>query len=381
MKKLISLIMTVVMACSVFVAFDVTASAASQSITLKSVTNTAKAITVKWSKTSGATKYIVQKKASNQKNYKNIKTVGSSKCSYSDKAVKAGKSYSYKVVAVKGTSQYVSKAKAVTRLLAPKSLTIKADTNYGGVIIKWKKAKGAKKYTVYRKTTGKYKKIDTADANGYYDYSAKSGAVNYYKVVAVNGSSKSVYSKAVKITYIESTYIEGFATKDGVKLEWMKSKGAQGYKIYKTTGLKSYTLLKTLSSKYTSYVDKDVKEGTTYKYYIVAYKGSVVSAKATTSVKYEPMLTIDVKVGESNTKFKDFLDTNREIMGEAAELFDYITFTYEPVNPEIATIDKEGTVTGVSVGTTKIAVFTSIKIPGLGSESEEMGYFLVNVTE
>lgn len=381
MKKLISLIMTVVMVCSVFMAFDVTASAVSKSVKLKSVTNTAKAITVKWSKTSGATKYIVQKKTSGQKTYKNIKTTGKSTYSYSDKSVKAGTTYSYKVVAVQGTNQYVSKAKSVTRLLAPTGLTVKSG-NELGVVLNWKKTKGAKKYDIYRKTTGKYKKIDTASSNKYYDFDAKSGFVNYYKVVAANGSSKSVYSKAVKITYLDPVYVTGIATKDGIKLEWMKSKGAQGYKIYKTTGLKSYTLLKTVSSKYTSYVDKDVTDGTTYKYYIVAYKGSAVSAKSTaTSVKYAPILTIDIKVGESNTKFKDYLETNRELLGDDAVFFDYLTFTYESVNPEIATVDKDGTVTGVSVGSTQIAVFVSLSVPGVGSENEESGYFLVNVTE
>ena len=54
-------------------------------------------ITLTWSKVSGATKYEVYKYSSAKKKY--VRVASTSRTSYTDKSVKNGKTYSYKVKA------------------------------------------------------------------------------------------------------------------------------------------------------------------------------------------------------------------------------------------------------------------------------------------
>ena len=72
-----------------------------------------------------------------------------------------------------------------------------------------------------------------------------------------------------------------------IKVSWNKVNGATGYEVYRYTGSK---WTKIATTKATSYTDKKVKKGTTYKYKIRAYtkanKKTVYSAySAEKSVK------------------------------------------------------------------------------------------------
>lgn len=62
--------------------------------------------------------------------------------------------------------------------------------------ITWKKAKGAKKYQVYRATSknGKYKKVKTTTKKSYTNKGLKSNKKYYYKVRAINGKKKGKFS-------------------------------------------------------------------------------------------------------------------------------------------------------------------------------------------
>lgn len=68
------------------------------------------------------------------------------------------------------------------------------------VKVTWKKVTGAKKYQVYRATkkSGKYTKIKTTAKTSYTNKKLKNGKHYFYKVRAINGSTKSAFSKIVK---------------------------------------------------------------------------------------------------------------------------------------------------------------------------------------
>ena len=81
-----------------------------------------------------------------------------------------------------------------------KSLKVKAlNDSETSIQLKWKKAKKAKKYQVYRATKkkGKYKKVATVKKTTYVNKGLKDGKKYFYKVRAVNGKKKGKFS-AVK---------------------------------------------------------------------------------------------------------------------------------------------------------------------------------------
>lgn len=116
---------------------------------ITSITNTASGIKLKWKKVTGATSYKVYCKAGTGK-WKVAKTT--SKASYTNKKLKNGKQYQYKVVAVRadGGKTYKSKASAVKTMycLTKPTLTKETKNISKKIVVKWKKNKMASGYEV-----------------------------------------------------------------------------------------------------------------------------------------------------------------------------------------------------------------------------------------
>ena len=171
MKRLLSVCLSLCIMMSVFVSFDITASAKTNlKKTTVSASNISNGINVSWKKVSGAKSYKVYRKASGAKKYSVVKKTNNKTVKYLDKKVSAGKTYSYQVVAVKGKDYSKSKTKSITRLLAPKNVKVQSyvknnyyvdksyididsaklfvddpgepDNNVMGVKITWTKSKG-----------------------------------------------------------------------------------------------------------------------------------------------------------------------------------------------------------------------------------------------
>jgi hypothetical protein len=69
-----------------------------------------------------------------------------------------------------------------------------------------------------------------------------------------------------------------------VNLGWSQGGGVTSDKIYRATGSGSFALISTSSSGITSFVDKNVTQGTTYIYYVIAANPGGVSPASTTVV-------------------------------------------------------------------------------------------------
>ena len=110
-----------------------------------------------WTKADNATKYQVYRKVGKNSKFVNIATTTSLK--YTDKKVKTGKKYYYKVVAVNEKGETVD-SKTVKATPKAKKLKVKAKKKAGRTVLSWKKVKGATGYKVYRSTkkTAKYRK-------------------------------------------------------------------------------------------------------------------------------------------------------------------------------------------------------------------------------
>lgn len=164
-----------------------------------SVKNTSSGVKISWSKISGATKYVVYRKAGGASSWSKVATVKTNY--YTDKDVKSGKKYTYTVKAYNGSfySSYDSKGDGIYFVTSPKLSG--ATSSKSGITVKWNKISGASGYLVYRKTgSGSYEritKITSSSKVSYVDKSAAKGKTYTYRVYAYKSSSKSAASNAV----------------------------------------------------------------------------------------------------------------------------------------------------------------------------------------
>lgn len=388
MKKLIGLLLSALILSSA----AIPASAAPIKSMRITVENTKKGVKLSWKKIKGAKKYKISRKLTSSGKYKKLKVV--KKLSFTDKKAKQTKKYSYYVEALnsKGSAKAASSAKSIIRLKAPTGIKVKVvkhpdeDEEYSAIYptLSWNKVKGAKKYEIYRqeitaKKTGKFKFCATTKKTKYEDY-AESGSYYRYKVRAVNGKSKGAFSSlSKKYGYIDSTFVTANRsdTFDGVKLSWNECRGAQGYKIFKSTDNgkgKTFKQIK-LSYKYDkkeySYVaeDKDVKVGEAYCYYVLAYNKFFTSKKDDTNIATVIFRDYDfaVQIGEEKTEpMLSRILTQYGLISELSRI--KLDFNLKSNNEKVAKVDVRDNgdktysvlVKGVSEGYADIA---------LGSES------------
>ncbi len=211
-----------------------------------------------------------------------------------DKDVSTGKKYVYTIVCGDGEDYSAMYEEGWTNTFL-KNPTLKSVTNYyGGPKISWSKAAGATKYYVYRKTkSSSWKYVGSTKTTSYVDKSAKSDTKYYYAVKSVDGESSSYHSTShfndicKTVNYLAAPVVK---VKNNVgtsiTVSWGKVSGAQKYYVYRKAGsATSWTKVKTTTS--TSYTDKSVKNGTTYKYMVKAIDGKIVSGykSSGTSIK------------------------------------------------------------------------------------------------
>lgn len=96
---------------------------------------------------------------------------------------------------------------------------------------------------------------------------------------------------------IKKVKVEAEIDEDEIELNWNKVKKVTGYKIYRKTGNEDFKLLKTIKSvKRTNYSDESVKNGKTYTYKVVGYKGDFEGAGKETTIFYlDPVVLTKAK--------------------------------------------------------------------------------------
>ncbi len=231
-------------------------------------------IKVGWYLVNGATSYRIYRRVINPDNTRSgwtyLYAAGAKQTSYIDtNKLVNGTNYEYTVRAYtdKGASA-VCRYAAIRYYEAP-TVSVKAVT--GGVQVSWNKIMGAQKYNIYRMYNGakSWSYIATVDASklSYTDKAAVSGRNIHYTVKAVGDNGMSAYVSK-KISYVGIPHITGVSNiAGGVQVKWNKVANATGYRIYRrAAGEKSWTYLTTVSGSAVSYVDKNVKSGTYYKY-------------------------------------------------------------------------------------------------------------------
>ena len=158
-------------------------------------------INIKWTKTSGATNYIVYYREAGSSKWVKVKTLDSTKSSYTHTAsskypIIVGQKYTYTVKAYnKKTKKYGSyNTKGLTVTASLKMVTgIEAKIEGTTVKLTWNKVSGADKYAIYSKIKAgdKWNKIITIkDTSSFIDVNPCVDCTNYYSVRGYSSSTK-----------------------------------------------------------------------------------------------------------------------------------------------------------------------------------------------
>lgn len=248
-------------------------------------------VEVKWTKITKAAGYKVYRSTSKDSGYKLIKTIKSgSTVSYTDKSVKHNKKYYYKVkayAAVDGKTIYSadSAVKSIlVRVAKVEGITI-TRMDYNTLTIKWSPVEGATGYRIYRSKTknGTYNSVAALsgkDNVSFTDSKLKCGRTYYYKVRAYReiddvkyfGDYSNVKSRN---TRPEKVKLDGecFYKATKATLTWEKSKGADGYEIYRSTAEDgTYKKVKTITAADTlKWTNTGLSKTKSYYYKVRAY--------------------------------------------------------------------------------------------------------------
>ncbi len=167
------------------------------------------------------------------------------------------------------------------------------EINKNGNKIKWYRHSEGKNYRVYRQEQGESSWVKIGDTKRGYltDTTAKAGVKYRYAVRTFfnDGTYTGARSTAYFMRVAQTDVKTAANLKDGgVKISWGKTKGADGYRIYRKTANSSWTRLYTNNNpSATSYIDKTAKNATTYTYTVKAYNSY-------SNGTYEPGVTIKV---------------------------------------------------------------------------------------
>ena len=193
-----------------------------------------------------------------------------------------------KKCSVCGTVTVAQKDVAKLTLATP---TAKTANSAKGITVTWNAVENAEKYIVYQrvynKTTKKYsgwKAIKTTTALSYTDTTVKLGTIYSHTVKAVSGSVQSKYTATTGLTYNVTPTVKVALASNGVKVSWTTAANATGYTVYsstyntKTKKWSGWTNRGTAKATATSWVDKNAKSGTQYKYTVKAMNNKVASS-------------------------------------------------------------------------------------------------------
>ena len=234
-------------------------------------------IKLTWSRIAGAEGYKIYRKNLSS-GYKLIKTLTSAQIvAMADNSVKAGVTYSYKIVPYNSN---VNGGEKVISILRIGNTTTKTVNVSNGVRVSWNKASGVNGYNIYRKTAnGGYVRIKVvkASVNAYTDRGVRSSSVYTYMVKPYKGSSTGTCTTS-KITYIKTPKASAGVVKNGIKVKWSNVSGAKNYRIYRRTSSGKWTTLKTVTARTSSLTDTKAKKGVTYLYSVRALNGKTYSA-------------------------------------------------------------------------------------------------------
>lgn len=242
----------------------------------------ASSVQLSW-RTVNADKYYIYRAIKKNGAYKRVATLKGSKTSYTDQKLTTGRTYYYKIRAVKGSlkSKYSAVVSAKACLRTP-AVKVARDKSLTAARVSWGKVTGASKYEVYRAASrnGKYRRIATVSGSkrSLINKNLKAGKAYYYKVRAVyrtkKGNSALSSAKAVMLKPSVPGGVKLTKALERAVLKWNRVAEASGYQVFCSTKKnEGYRLAKRLTKRSSvSYKSGKLKPGTTYYYKVRSYK-------------------------------------------------------------------------------------------------------------
>ncbi len=197
--------------------------------------------------------------------------------SYVDTAVTYGAQYQYHIVSLGANSEFAESLESASPIKVSYNLVdlkVPTATNSGVELI-WTKVDGAEGYDIYRKSNKAGDKGaligSTTDVCKFTDKNVEKGVTYNYCVIVKGSGAKPDYANGRSVRYTVAKFLKHVNQFDGLKVEWTPVANASKYYLYKNG-----SFLAELTT--TSYLDKDVENGKSYKYSLdVQFKNGVLA--------------------------------------------------------------------------------------------------------
>ncbi len=236
-------------------------------------------IKISWAETKGANAYIIFRSSRADGKYKQITKTGKSSFSYTDSGLTPGKTYYYKIGAMRGGNVFALSEPAEVFLLEKCQPLYVSSAGSGMLDVSWVQTANAEGYLLYRKnlTTGKYDQIaeiPSGETEIYHDTGLTAGLTYSYKIKAFathnNHRGFGSLSPAVSGISVGKTKISSVVCKDGsLHITWKKFAGTYRYQIFRSTDPESkYKKIATVKGNCKTYTDNHVEAGKNYYYKI-----------------------------------------------------------------------------------------------------------------
>lgn len=278
MKKICSLLVILFIAVAFMptVSYGVTNGLAAPAV---STTVTSKTVKLSWKKITGASKYQVYRANSSDGKYKRIKTTTAK--SYTNKKLTTGKTYFYKVRALKKKNYSPYCTVAATPYGKP---TCRVSSMISTIKVRTNEVKGATGYEMFRASSkdGNYSLIGATDELYYDDMDAVTGKVYYYKMRVVKEcegyktySPWSDISSGTRLLEVPELQAKLEAdpeneTQNVMSISWTEVPAAEGYELWRSSD-EGYNYNLIYSGKEVNYTDKTCNDGEKYYYKVRAF--------------------------------------------------------------------------------------------------------------
>ncbi|GMQ57594.1 hypothetical protein AN1V17_19890 [Vallitalea sediminicola] len=259
-------------------------------------------ISLSWDTTINAISYTIKRATTSNGEYTTIAD-NITETTYIDNNVTSETTYYYVVSAVNNglanDSKEVSATAKTTQTVPIAPTNVSAKSGNQTVELNWNDVEGAENYIIKRSTTsgsGYTVIADNVTGTIYTDTEVTNGSTYYYVVVAINEAGESGNSEEVTATPKESTKLPTVpinvtttAGNQTVELSWNGVPDADSYVVKRsTTSGSEYTVIADNITE-TTYVDKELTNGTTY-YYIVTAKNKVGESGNSQEISATPNL-------------------------------------------------------------------------------------------
>ena len=274
--------------------------------TVSKLENVYGGVNVKWNGNSGINSYRIYRKTNNS----GWRYIGDAYGStYLDNSAVSGMNYTYTVRCMDSYGKLVSSynsGKSIAYVKAPS--VNKIENTATGSKISWSKCEGAAKYRVYcLNSNNSWKSIATTGSTSFTHDKLTTGTTYTYTVRCLDskGNTISGYNKSGKSNlFLEPPTISSVSKADkGNLIKWNSVSGVAGYRLYRRTAGKSWSVLTDITL-HNSYVDTSAEKDNVYSYTLrcLDKNGNLISSYISDAKYYYNGIIADGKItvnGES----------------------------------------------------------------------------------